>query len=1422
MKKLNVKLLIWVAALAVLLGLGTVALHSFQAGRIARALLWQSQRAEEEEQLDVAAKFLARYLELDPGDSEERARLGRILADPKMATTPRGYQRALFVLEQVVTREPERHDSRRLLARMAMSLGRYASAQEHLLILHKANPKDSEMLDLLGRNCQAQKKPEEAKDWYQKAVEAAPQEIGPYERLARLLRLYPDKGKEKPRDPDEVMKRAVENNEHSVAARLARWNDIAETGFITRVGSLLNSAVGAEPKDSSKLDASTRAKLDVAEKDLARALELAPEDIEVLLAAAELDRICGRAQSAREHLRKGQRLQPNNPRIYRHQAAVELSEDKPADAVACLREGIKSVTSRQQGELRWTLANLLLDQGKADEAQEELARLEKGGYSRAALDYVSARLLVGEGKWSPAAHRFEQVRASLEAMPTLDRDGEMFLSQTNLYLGRCYEQLNDPGRQQAAFDRLAACNPSSSAAHLSLASAHVAAGRLDEALEQYKLALALPDVSAHVHVDYARLLILRNIQRGIPDWTAVASALDRAAQAQPEATEVVLLRAQMLLAQNKPDEARQIIEQARNNKPKEIEFHTALAGLALRRNDAIAASEILKQAERQAGDSIELRQAWAWYLSNTRSEDGKNEQREALAALVHDLDKFPPSGRARLLEVVSAASNRIGEGKQALALWDQLAKEPLCRNDLRVQFGLAELALQVGDDALVRRGLDEVQRIEGGQGTLSRLGEAIRLIRRGIDATSREQARALLDAAAAARPGWAAINVARGELFERDGHPEKALNEYREAIHLGERSPRVVRRALELFNRDGRFAEAAQVLRQLKKQAPLTEELKRLEVDIALHNRDSDNAIQRALELVNPDSNDYRDVMWLGQVLKESGQRPEQAERHLRRAVELGPAVPETWIALIEFLASQQHLEQAEAEIAKAQAKLPKDQADLALAQCYEYMGKPDTAKKHYAAALAARPHDAVVLRAAAGFCISNGRLQEAEGHLRQLRDKETNASDADAVWARRNLAWVRAAAGGAEGLSEALDLVGLNTDGTAKVSTAERNPPTGLDRQEEQARARVLAVLAVHNRPKFRGQAIQILEMLNTRETLSADDLYLLAQLHEANSNWTRARQEFQELLTMQSEIPVFLAHYAQSLIRKGELEEARSCLERLESMEQKRRVESGRFGSTRLRAAYLEARGEQDKALELRRANAARKDAKPEELILLIRHLAGRKQTEDALAACEEAWKKCPADDAARASLATLHSVQPTDQQIARVEGWLRAFQEKSPDAVSPLLFLAELRDLQKKYDKAATLYRHVLKLDKSNITALNNLAWLLAQNTNGADEALALINQAIQVNGPTPGLLDTRATVNLARDQTKAAISDLQEANQASPVAPRLFQLARAHLKAKDRPAAAKAFAEAKRLGFDPKQLHPLQQEAASRVASELESR
>jgi len=87
-------------------------------------------------------------------------------------------------------------------------------------------------------------------------------------------------------------------------------------------------------------------------------------------------------------------------------------------------------------------------------------------------------------------------------------------------------------------------------------------------------------------------------------------------------------------------------------------------------------------------------------------------------------------------------------------------------------------------------------------------------------------------------------------------------------------------------------------------------------------------------------------------------------------------------------------------------------------------------------------------------------------------------------------------------------------------------------------------------------------------------------------------------------------------------------------------------------------------------------------------------------------------------------------------------------------------------------------------------NNLAYILAVLERGGSEALELSNQAIDVLGPTPDLLDTRSLANLVAGQFPAAVADARQSITDSPSAMKYFHLARALLASGDRQAAARA--------------------------------
>lgn len=152
---------------------------------------------------------------------------------------------------------------------------------------------------------------------------------------------------------------------------------------------------------------------------------------------------------------------------------------------------------------------------------------------------------------------------------------------------------------------------------------------------------------------------------------------------------------------------------------------------------------------------------------------------------------------------------------------------------------------------------------------------------------------------------------------------------------------------------------------------------------------------------------------------------------------------------------------------------------------------------------------------------------------------------------------------------------------------------------------------------------------------------------------------------------------------------------------------------------------------------------------------------------------------------------------------------------DAKARLLVAAE------QFDDAAALYREILKQDASNFGVKNNLAELLALQGKNLDEALKLIAEAIDGVGPQPALLDTRATVHLARGEFARAVEDMQTVVAELPKPNRFFHLARA-LHAAGRTASAReALEEARARGLTSDDLHPLERTACQELTATLNS-
>jgi Tfp pilus assembly protein PilF len=96
------------------------------------------------------------------------------------------------------------------------------------------------------------------------------------------------------------------------------------------------------------------------------------------------------------------------------------------------------------------------------------------------------------------------------------------------------------------------------------------------------------------------------------------------------------------------------------------------------------------------------------------------------------------------------------------------------------------------------------------------------------------------------------------------------------------------------------------------------------------------------------------------------------------------------------------------------------------------------------------------------------------------------------------------------------------------------------------------------------------------------------------------------------------------------------------------------------------------------------------------------------------------------------------------------------------------------------------------------------LLAMQKKDLDEALQLINRAIEIAGPVGSMLDSRATVYMARGEPGKALEDLQVAIADDPKPVRLFHQAQAYDLAGNEVAAKESLKKANDAGLTPEML------------------
>jgi predicted Zn-dependent protease len=1379
-KQINLKAVLILAGSLIGLGVGVHLVHGVQLRRNAGALLEEADRQEKEGQGKQAAATLKQYVGFVPEDNNARARLALLLN--KLAARPREKIVAFLALDDVLRRDPNLPELRRKAAALAAELHRFPDALAHLKILQKDGHKDADLLMLRARCEVAEHHYENADRALTEAIALAPDNAQPTADRAELLRQF----LKRPEDADKLMDDLVAHHGRDPASRLAAARYYARQDLWDKAQEVLAIALN----------------------------ELAPDDPHVLLLGADVAQARGKTSEARVLLERGLAKHPGHALLALRLARFELERGARDEALDHLQPLIKSLPD--EAEDLWRLGGLLLDVGEEPQVETVARRLEEKD-APAAAAYLRIGLQARRGNWGEA--RLELTRLARRPLsPEL-------AARVQLVLADCYERLGNRDAQKAALAR-ALEGGDWPQARRKLAGCLLTLGKEELAVNELRrAAITLPEA----RMELARLLLALQLQRpaGERHWEGVEPLLAELAKDKVAGPDVRLLQAEILLAQGKKDEARKLAEAERAQDRKKVGPWLLLARITADEGRASEVPALLDAAVRAVGPRVELFlfQSRFWALK------GGKEGPAHLKELEKRLDDLQGADRDRAEVGFAEVAAAAGELSTAQTHWRALAARSPA--DVRVRLRLLDVALAATDTDEIRRLTDEIRAAEGRGGPLGAYGEAAWRVARAEQGDLAE-ALSLLKVAGELRPSWTSVLLLEAVVLEKQGRKELALEKYQAAVDRGERRPAVVRRLTQLLYEQHRYTDAQAVLDRLPEQVLNQGDLGKLAAEISLQSLPAEgqetgrkHAWDAARRAVPADSKDYRDYLWLGQAAS-LARLPKEAEEAFRKARDLNDKSPDAWASLILFLASRDDTKkQATVELADAERRLPAADVPLVLAAGHEALGHLDQAGKYYEAVLAARPEDARVLRAGASFYFRTGQSSRAEPALRKLLTGMKGVSETTVAWARRTLALALAARRDYRRLAEAKQLLDDNVRGFGE---------TPADRQ---ARALVLA-----SHPAHRGEAIKLFEGRTLGRTAPSPDVrLLLANLYEADGDWSGARAQLLALVQAFPKNAAYLVRYIDGQLRHGKPIEALPWLEKLVE------IAPGAPETVGLRVLVLKGLERQEEAAKLVKDYASAKDARldlagqwmeqlgktaaaeayfrvfastckePGASLELAQFLGRDKRVSQALELCAGAWKTCRPELVARSCLFILRSGRPTEEQRRQVERWLDEAVKHEPKRMVLSLLLAELYELDGRQHEAEAVHRRILAADPDNVVALNNLAFLLALRGGDAAEALRLVNLALERAGPLPALLDTRAVIYLKAGQAEDASRDARRAVAAGASPARFFHLAQARFAARDRQGAREAMERARQVGLNEDALHALEVAALQELNRQL---
>lgn len=684
---------------------------------------------------------------------------------------------------------------------------------------------------------------------------------------------------------------------------------------------------------------------------------------------------------------------------------------------------------------------------------------------------------------------------------------------------------------------------------------------------------------------------------------------------------------------------------------------------------------------------------------------------------------------------------------------------------------------------------NNLRKIEGDAGTEWKAVKARRLLELEAKTPSQSQLNAVAEIARtleAQRPLWPISHLVAGNLAERREDLPAASKHYKRAIALGGGSLDTYERLVSILFRQGAFAEAQQLLKQLGDNAGRSNKLE----EFALRMPGTRGKDTLSLAKSGIESRPFDPMAWVvyGMVLEANSRNASESDRKTQlaiaydafdRASQLDASrsakVLNAEYGFYSQLGDQEQLEKLYQRVKKAtqvdEASRLETQARIEAS-----LGKYEEAEATFKNAMSAGGSRVTLGNQLGKLYLTTGKTDQAVEVFEQLyRDFPKDPE------VRKSLATVLFSKGTPEDW-ERLQAILLEP----------RNGNETSDR-------RYLAILRYRRgNPSDLEKAKLLLEDIAVDSTARTDeDSYMLASIatkqnkqrlgkyaneRERFKNSQLADRHFQLATSGESPNPLHLASYIDFLIEALRPIEAAAKLDQLKTMQpdalgtavldarlkkQLKGIAEATETLEQWKKSRINALGEnisdEDKSTvdaELAVAFIDIEDfASADKQLNALTESSIQKALEATTAACNS--ENLPSRSYALGRLTELLKPRATaengkqlmrllinreydPESLIKADALLLQIQAQEESNASFLMSMGDMWLDRKAIARAVDAYRKVLVVDPKNLIAMNNIACLVAEETGRTEESLEMIDKALEIGGRTPFLLDSKGQI------------------------------------------------------------------------------